>query len=868
MPPAIFMGTDKFTLDASDIHPLKSPMDFRDIGDISLMRMNLQDDESINESELLADGIIEFEWGLRGIDCPDCAMKATTVLRRMPGVTEARVSATEGRVRLAMDISVGRTSKACTVLSGLGHTPDIEWEEVIGVTPSIVAATLGIDKHQLRNRILEVPGILDVRFEDAIIEIIRVPINDLKIRNYAGYRLNKILGGRMRTRPSTTIRLRDDQKQLIAAIMTIPSLLAVMFLSTSEIPSIIPASLTILTVMLAGQPMFKTAVSSLFNMVLGFQFLTSMAVIGALLLTEWEEAIIVTGLVALAAYIEERTLFEARKAMQGGLDSLPKSARVITESEGHSHPADKGGHGGDKTPIEDVVPGDIVQVRSGEIIPVDGMVIEGNGLVNRSPLTGEPIPVSIAEGGYVEAGLNLVRGPISIRTVQVGSKTRLYSLIEMVRKYRETPTSTQSIIERFTAVWVPLVLAFSLAYGLYSGDMIATLILWVVSCPCALLLAAPVPHATALSAASAAGVVARGGDVIENIASANLAFLDKTGTLTSGQPTLEQIHTIRGIDQEFALSVAAALEMKSNHPYADAVISEAEKRMIEPSKIVSISDGEAGVRGIMDGSNVAFGSSSWIKSSGFKINQRLEKTQKNTSLEGLSSSLLAFEGRTIALFTFRNDDLRAGADTLVSSLMANGVEVQILSGDQQLAVERFGQSLGIPSSRCRGDVDPEGKALFVEQMTAARSTLMAGDGFNDSGALATATVGIAMGSGDQINLDAADVLIPGQDPMVIAKLVDISKRTRKRVSYNIAISLGVTLLLVMTTLLGLNSSIALGIALHEASVFIVILNGMLVKDSGDSPYIVIRTVAGHLFRDSKEAFTTAIGSRMTPATTS
>ena len=210
--------------------------------------------------------------------------------------------------------------------------------------------------------------------------------------------------------------------------------------------------------------MFKTAIMSLFNMVLGFQFLTSMAVIGALLLTEWEEAIIVTGLVALAAYIEERTLFEARKAMQGGLDRLPKSARVITESEGHSHSEDTGAHGSGKTPIEDVVPGDIVEVRSGEIIPVDGMVIEGNGLVNRSPLTGEPIPVSVAEGGYVEAGLNLVRGPISIRTVEVGRKTRLYSLIEMVRKYRETPTSTQSIIERFTAVWVPLVLASSVAY--------------------------------------------------------------------------------------------------------------------------------------------------------------------------------------------------------------------------------------------------------------------------------------------------------------------------------------------------------------------------------------------------------------------
>ena len=148
------MDTDKFTLNTSDIHPLKTPMNFKDIGDISLMKMNIPDIESIDEPEILADGITEFEWGLRGIDCPDCAMKATTVLKRMPGVTEVRVSATEGRVRVAMDISIGRTSRACTLLSGLGHTPDIGWEEVIGVTPSIVASTLGIDKNQLKNRFI------------------------------------------------------------------------------------------------------------------------------------------------------------------------------------------------------------------------------------------------------------------------------------------------------------------------------------------------------------------------------------------------------------------------------------------------------------------------------------------------------------------------------------------------------------------------------------------------------------------------------------------------------------------------------------------------------------------------------------------
>ena len=155
----------------------------------------------------------------------------------------------------------------------------------------------------------------------------------------------------------------------------------------------------------------------------------------------------------------------------------------------------------------------------------------------------------------------------------------------------------------------------------------------------------------------------------------------------------------------------------------------------------------------------------------------------------------------------------------------------------------------------------------MADLTSARSTVMAGDGFNDSGALAAATVGIAMGSGEQINLEAADVLIPGQDPKTIAKLVQISKRTRLRVSVNIAISMGVTAILVLSTIFGFNSSIALGIALHEASVFIVILNGMLVKDSGDS-LKVIETVFGHLRSDIEESFRIMLLGNTEPATTS
>ena len=260
------------------------------------------------EAELTPHGVIEFEWGLRGLDCPDCAMKATTVIRRVPGVKEAIVSATEGRVRVKLDVSLGRTSRVNSVLSGLGHPPDIEWEEAIGVVPTIAAAELGIDRHKLESRILELPGVLGVRTENAVLELQRSPIKDTRVRNYSGSRLNSLLGGHVKTRPSQKIRLREDQKQLISAVLTVPALAILLVMDAAEVNNIIPAIFTTIVVLFTGQQMFKSAISSFFNLVFGFQLLTSLAVLGAFLLGEWFESVIVTGLVALASYIEERTL--------------------------------------------------------------------------------------------------------------------------------------------------------------------------------------------------------------------------------------------------------------------------------------------------------------------------------------------------------------------------------------------------------------------------------------------------------------------------------------------------------------------------------------------------------------------------------
>ena len=800
------------------------------------------------EAELVMDGVVQFEWQLRGMDCPDCAMKATRAVNRLPGVDQVIVSATEGGVRFKLDLARGRVSRISSVLDSLGHAPDVEWRLVQGKTAGEVSNHLGINRKGLRNALLDIPGILNASLDDGRIELQRIPTDSLKVSEMTEEGLRRLLG-EYTLIESKNKRLRSDQIQLIGAVMTIPLLLAVFAIEMAELHWWVAAGITGLGVLFAGMQMFQAAIASIQNRVLGFQVLTSLAVLGALYLKEWPEALVVTGLVALAGHLEESALVRARKAMQGGLDRLPRRARLVTEGHNINNP-----HHDDWTPVAALEAGDIVEIRSGEVVPVDGMVVEGTGAIDKAPLTGEPMPVSVSSGSFVEAGLTITRGPLHVKAEATGQDTRLADLIELVRKYREQPTRTQTIIERFTAIWVPLVLVGSAIYGAVTGDIVGMLVLWVVSCPCSLLLAAPVPHATALSSASAIGLVARGGDVIEAAAGIELALLDKTGTLTSGRPRLVSIAVAGDETEESALRIAAGLEQRSNHPYASTIIEASSERSKAITKITSIEDGDAGVRGSMRGLPVIIGRADWLMSEGITIPYEIDSALADSRHAGYGASVLAIDGEAVAAFTFAHDDARKGVQEMVEKLQQEGITVEILSGDEQASVEAFAESLGINPEICRGNVDPEGKASWVAERAKLSRTMMAGDGFNDSGALAAADIGVAVGSGEQVNLDAADVLIPGEDPQALANLIQLSKRTRRVVNANIAISVMVTLMLIITALAGINTSIAAGIAIHEASVFLIIINGMFVAGAGDRRIGVLLDLGKDLIRDIREAF--------------
>tara|TARA_X000000368_G_scaffold314012_1_gene251613 strand:+ start:835 stop:3378 length:2544 start_codon:yes stop_codon:yes gene_type:complete len=825
-------------------------------------------------SMLTPDGVHDFEWSIRGMDCPDCAMKATKAVSRLPGVESCNISVTKGTARIGLDVSRGRISRASSVLESLGHSPGLEWSQVVGITPREAAKRVGKDRKGLRNELLGVPGILGVRMDEGRIEIQSLLLEDKELRAVCNSMVSGILGDDILFEPSTTKRLRDDQVKLITAVLTIPMILAILIVEGSGLPGILASVIGFVGVSVCGFKMFQEAMASIQNRILGFQVLTSLAVLGAVLLGEWSEALMVVGLEAFASHLEDRALVRAREAMQGGLDRMPRRARIVNASvKSDIHISrvtmlqsyvQEEVHNDEMTPVEAIIRGDLVEVRSGEIVPVDGVIVEGAGSLDKAPLTGEPVPVSITKGDFVEAGLNLVRGPVVLRAEASGDETRLSGLIDLVGQYKDKPTRTHSIIETFTKYWIPMVLILSpilaiMVHGRTDEALMTTLLLWVVSCPCSLLLASPIPHAVALSSASSSGLIARGGDILEAAAGVNIALLDKTGTLTSGRPTLTGITVAEGESEDSAMRMAAGLEMRSNHPYARTILAEAESRSITPMKISDITDGDAGVIGSLRGQKLMFGRVDWLLSEGVEIPDDLDSSLAEFRKSGFGASVLAVEGRAVASFGFSHDDTRDGVEEMLEALRADGVAIEILSGDEQSSVESFANRFGIPPESCRGGVDPEGKATWVTEKAKTGRVLMAGDGFNDAGALAAADVGIAVGSGEQVNLDAADVLIPGEDPRALSRLISLSKRTRSVVLANIVLSLGVTVVLVTAVLLGAELNLAVGVALHEASALMIILNGMWVTGSGMQRLTTIADLGRDIGSDLVGAFRALIG---------
>ena len=827
-----------------------------------------------------ATGSYTVSWPILGMDCPDCASKATRAMNQMKQVSNPNVSVASGEVKLDVDLELGPLFEISSVLRSLGHAPDVEHHELVGVKASAVAERNGVPVQRLDRVIRRQPGVLDVEISDDDRILVQLVVTNQQALLDSRHRgLEEVLGRPAEFSKATSNRVRPDQWRLIGGGIALPVLIIVMVAELLGYHGPLIPVLAAPGVAIGGVQMFKEAYGSLRSFQMGFQVLTSLAVIGACMLGMWEEALIVTILVAFTIHLEGDALLKAREAMQGGLDRLPRTARKVNKAPTFSLDnlgsigaapttfgfATGGGHAlapaheeqENVIPIDLIHPGDHIEIRSGELIPADGRIVEGTGALNKAPLTGESVPVDVGVGDVIEAGLVLAQGPVVCEVLAVGDNTRLSGLIDAVHTFREVPPRLHSGIEKFTAIWVPLVLfgAFAVWYFAFPEDWKIILLLWVVSCPCALLLATPVPHAAALSNAAQRGAVVRGGDALERMAHVNHILLDKTGTLTSGKPKIGSIVLGKGRRMKSALQVMMGLEARSNHPYALSILDHGQAEGIEAANIKGLNDIDAGVAGKHGTADVAFIRPDKAEAMGFTVEERLLEAFEAAKAEGHGASLLVKDGAGIALATFVHDDTRAGSVELITAMRERNINVEILSGDHQQAVSEFARSVGLPESAAHGGLSPEEKVQWVQARSSSHVTMMVGDGFNDAAALAVADVGVAIGTGEAVNLEAADVLIPGDDPRLLTEMIDLARQAQRTLMQNLFFSVFITVTLVFAVIQQWYDQLWVGVLIHELSVIIVILNGARLAQNGQS-FKLLKETLSTMVDDTKLAFST------------
>ncbi len=445
-------------------------------------------------------------------------------------------------------------------------------------------------------------------------------------------------------------------------------------------------------------------------------------------------------------------------------------------------------------PIEAIGPGDVVEVRAGESVPTDGIVVDGQSSVDQSLLTGESRPIAVASGDTVHAGVVNVSACLRVRVEAVGEHTRVGKLMRMVEECSLNKAPIVQMADRVAGWFVTVVLALAATtFGLWlwfdpSQAVDNSVALLIVTCPCALGLATPLAITVAVGRAARRGILVKGGEVLELMANRGTILLDKTGTITAGRTTV-----VSWFGDEQAKPLVAALEAHSAHPIATALVialNDEEQATARPTPTVTDVQQmpEGGLIGTVDGRNVAIGSSQFVRSRGVTDAPDVADAEREAIARGLSPVLVVVDNRCVAAVSL-GDPIREDVRGAIDEIRQLGWDVRILSGDHPELVESVGRELGIPVQHSFGGVTPEIKMDYVNTAIQEGRVVMVGDGVNDAAALSAATVGIAVHGGAEASLSAADVYLntPGVAPIV--DLIRAAGRTLRTIRRSLAVSL-------------------------------------------------------------------------------
>lgn len=570
----------------------------------------------------------------------------------------------------------------------------------------------------------------------------------------------------------------------------------------------------IIATVIAGVPISIKAYQAVKMKTFSIELLVTIAVIGALIIGEYVESAVVTFLFLFGDFLEGRTLEKTRSSLRELTEMAPDEAVVLRDGIQET------------IPVEEVVKGDRVIIHPGGKIPVDGKIVVGKASINEAAVTGESVPAQKEVNDSVFSGTIVDNGYMEMIAEKVGDDTTFAKIIELVEEAQESKSKTEKFLNKFANIYTPAVVVLSVLVYFLTKDLHIAITFLVIACPGALVIGAPVSNVAGIGNGAKNGVLIKGGEVMDVMSKVDTIVFDKTGTLTKGKPEVTDVKTFINEEEDELLRMIAQAELISEHHLGKTIVKEAKQRGLEFGEAP---EGEVikgnGLRAEIDGRELFIGNRKLMRQANIAISDDIEAYAVEREKKGNTAIFASVDGKVAAIISIA-DEIREDAHKALAELRKNGIKKMImLTGDNEHTARLVATELGL--DEYHAELLPEDKVTYVKKLKEEGHVVaMAGDGINDAPAIATADIGLAMGEGGtDISMETADVVLMADKLNQFAHAYSLSKATIRNMKQNTFFAVGTVFLLLIGVLNG-TVHLASGMFIHEASVLLVILNGM------------------------------------------